>query len=276
MSRSQIKRQYGQYSKIRVNEKAPLRNTILNFVGNRFITDDEMQSQLTKMSEEIGKEFDQRTWFKNNKRYFESFENRGQLVWTLSKYGKRVFEFINKPKQNIIMENKSIGLFKSSFLNESRINEAFATLEMGDTLEKILADYTEGGEDEGVDIKVMTKCFNNIAKLLKGNLKTISSTMEEGDYEFSQALNQGLKKRVDAGDTNIERTGETSINSPFDSSNSVVYVTAYLIKDANVTCACWNYGDDFATFDHVAYPKNDGKKLLAWVNKNMTEDDMDF
>jgi len=100
--------------------------------------------------------------------------------------------------------------------------------------------------------------------------------MEEGDYEFSQALNQGLKKRVDAGDTNIERTGETSINSPFDSSNSVVYVTAYLIKDANVTCACWNYGDDFATFDHVAYPKNDGKKLLAWVNKNMTEDDMDF
>ena len=103
MSRSQIKRQYGQYSKIRVNEKAPLRNTILNFVGNRFITDDEMQIQLTKMSEEIGKEFDQRTWFKNNKRYFESFENRGQTVWTLSKYGKRVFEFINKPKQNIIM-----------------------------------------------------------------------------------------------------------------------------------------------------------------------------
>ena len=274
MSRSQIKRQYGQYSKIRVNEKAPLRNTILNFVGNRFITDDEMQSQLTKMSEEIGKEFDQRTWFKNNKRYFESFENRGQQVWTLSKYGKRVFEFINKPKQNIIMENKSIGLFKSSFLNESRINEAFATLEMGDTLEKTLADFSE--DEDGISIKVMTKGFNDIAKLLKGNLKTICSTMEEGDFEFCQALNQGLKKRVEAGDANIVRTGEHTILSPFQESGDNVIVTAYLIKDANVTCACWHYGDDFVGFDHVAYPKNDGKKLLAWVNKNMTEDDMNF
>lgn len=121
--RSQIKRQYGQYAKIRVNETAPIRNSILNFVGKRFVTEEEMKSQLTKITEEVGKEFDQRTWFKNNKRYFESFENRGQTVWTLSKYGKRVYEFINKPKQNSIMENKSIGLFKSSVLNESRLNE---------------------------------------------------------------------------------------------------------------------------------------------------------
>ena len=123
MSRSQIKRKYGEYPKVNVNEKAPIRNSILNFVGKRFVTEDEMKNQLTKISEEVGKEFDQRTWFKNNQKYFETFENRGQQVWTLSKYGKRVHEFINKPKSNAIMENKQIGLFKSSFLNESNEDE---------------------------------------------------------------------------------------------------------------------------------------------------------
>ncbi len=120
--RSQIKRKYGEYSTIRVNEKAPIRNKIVNFVGKRFVTEEEMKAELTKITEEIGKDFDQRKWFKNNQRYFESFENRGQKVWTLSKYGKRVFEFINKPKENIVMENKTIGLFKSS-LFESVLNE---------------------------------------------------------------------------------------------------------------------------------------------------------
>jgi hypothetical protein len=112
-ARSQIKRQYGQYSRIQVNETAPIRNKILNFIGNRFVTEEEMKSQLTKITEEVGKEFDQRTWFKNNKRYFESFENRGQTIWTLSRYGKRVFEFINKPKQEVISESLQIGLFKN-------------------------------------------------------------------------------------------------------------------------------------------------------------------
>ena len=121
--RSQIKRQYGQYSRIRVNETAPIRNKILNFVGKRFVTEEEMKNQLTKITEEVGKEFDQRTWFKNNKRYFESFENRGQQVWTLSKYGKRVHEFINKPKANTLMENKSIGLFKNSLFESTEERE---------------------------------------------------------------------------------------------------------------------------------------------------------
>ena len=125
--RSQIKRQYGQYSKIRVNEKAPIRNKVLNFVGKRFVTEEEMVNHLTELTEDLGKEFDQRKWFKNNQRYFESFENRGQKVLTLSKYGKRVHEFINKPKTSTLMENKQIGLFKKSlfesFVNESVLNE---------------------------------------------------------------------------------------------------------------------------------------------------------
>jgi len=163
----------------------------------------------------------------------------------------------------------------NEFLNESKLNEAFATLEAGESLQDTLSSY-EDNDDEDFDIKTMTKGYTEVAKLLKGNLKTISSTMEEGDYEFSQALKVGLHKRVDAGDTNIERIGETTINSPFDSSNSKVTVTAYLIKDAGVTCACWRYGDDFADFDHVAYPTKDGKKLLDWVNKNLSKVDMTY
>jgi hypothetical protein len=120
--RSQIKRKYGDYSNIRVNEKAPIRNKIVNFIGKRFVTEEELKSELTKLTEETGKAFDERQWFKRNQRYFESFENRGQKVWTLSKYGKRVLEFINKPKENPVMENRSIGLFKNE-LFESIINE---------------------------------------------------------------------------------------------------------------------------------------------------------
>ena len=73
--RSQIKRQYGQYSKIRVNEKAPIRNKVLNFVGKRFVTEEEMLNQLSTITEEIGKEFDQRKWFKNNQKYFSNFSS---------------------------------------------------------------------------------------------------------------------------------------------------------------------------------------------------------
>lgn len=125
--RSQIKRKYGEHTNIRVNEKAPIRNKIINFVGKRFITEDELKAELTKLTEETGKAFDERQWFKRNQRYFESFENRGQKVWTLSKYGKRVHEFINKPKENAVMENK-IGLFKTelfeSFAFENELNSA--------------------------------------------------------------------------------------------------------------------------------------------------------
>lgn len=120
--RSQIKRQYGEYAKIRVNEKAPIRNKILDFVGKRFVTEEEMKNQLTKITEEIGKDFDQRKWFKNNQKYFESFENRGQKVWTLSKYGKRVHEFINKPKDTSVNENAEpvrIGLFKTTLFEST-------------------------------------------------------------------------------------------------------------------------------------------------------------
>jgi hypothetical protein len=110
--REQIKRKYGEYGAIKVNENAPIRNEILRFVNKRFVTEEEMKQFLTKMSENRGKDLDARQWFSRNGRYFEKFENRGQEVWTLSKYGKRVLEFIKKSDSSQGKLNESIGLFK--------------------------------------------------------------------------------------------------------------------------------------------------------------------
>jgi len=120
--RSQIKRKYGEHSNIRVNEKAPVRNKVIEFVGKRFVTESEMEAFLTKLVEERGKDFNNKKWFTRNERYFESFENRGQKVWTLSKYGKRVLEMIKNTQKNI---NESIGLFKSEVFES--LNEGVKT-----------------------------------------------------------------------------------------------------------------------------------------------------
>jgi hypothetical protein len=120
--RSQIKRKYGEHGAIRVNSEAPVRNSILEFVGKRFVTRAELDSHLTQLSEDRGKAVDQNAWFKRNERYFESFSNRGSEVWTLSKYGKRVLENITKAKQEKqekSMIKESIGLFKFDSVNES-------------------------------------------------------------------------------------------------------------------------------------------------------------
>lgn len=117
--RSQIKRKYGEHGAIRVNSEAPIRNSILEFVGKRFVTKAELDSHLTQLSEDRGKAVDQTKWFSRNMRYFESFTNRGAEVWTLSKYGKRVLENILKAKQEKTMIKESIGLFKFSSVNES-------------------------------------------------------------------------------------------------------------------------------------------------------------
>jgi hypothetical protein len=115
--REQIKRKYGEYSSIKVNETAPIRNEILRFVDKRFVTEEEMKNFLTKLSEDRGRDLDGRQWFTRNSKYFEKFENRGQQVWTLSKYGKRVLEFL-KRKNSTGTVNESVGLFKT-YLNES-------------------------------------------------------------------------------------------------------------------------------------------------------------
>jgi hypothetical protein len=119
-SRSQIKRKYGEYSSIKVNETAPIRNEILRFVGKRFVTNEELENFLTKLSEERGKDVNGKQWFGRNSKYFESFNNRGQKVWTLSKYGSRVLEFIKKTQSGHNL-NESIGLFKFNLITEAKL-----------------------------------------------------------------------------------------------------------------------------------------------------------
>jgi hypothetical protein len=174
--RSQIKRKYGDYSNIRVNEKAPIRNKIVNFIGKRFVTEEELKSELTKLTEDTGKAFDERQWFKRNQRYFESFENRGQKVWTLSKYGKRVLEFINKPKENIVMENRSIGLFKNE-LFESVINEgalAKKAFNLYDTVDIIMDEF-----DDKETIEIHEFC----CRILGEDPSNVCRLDSESDYE---------------------------------------------------------------------------------------------
>jgi hypothetical protein len=82
-----------------------------------------MEAFLTKLVEERGKDFNNKKWFSRNERYFESFENRGQKVWTLSKYGKRVLEMIKSTPKNI---NESVGLFKSEIFESVKMEEFLA------------------------------------------------------------------------------------------------------------------------------------------------------
>jgi len=121
LERVQIKRKYGQYEAHKVNKGAPIRNKIVEFVGSKFITDDEMQNFLLRLEEEKGSSINKNKWFGRNQKYFESFQNRGQKVWTLSKFGKRILEYIVKAEkvEKKLNENMTqrIGLFK--FVNES-------------------------------------------------------------------------------------------------------------------------------------------------------------
>lgn len=116
--RVQIKRKYGEYGAYQINNEAPVRNRVVEFVGKRFVTNEELKNFLTKLEEDRGNSIDQRKWFSRNSRYFESFQNRGQQVWTLSKFGKRVLETIVKIKSqkqsNSVNESShsGIGLFK--------------------------------------------------------------------------------------------------------------------------------------------------------------------
>ena len=128
-ARTQVKRKYGEHASIRVNEKTPVRNKVIEFVGKRFVTETEMKAYLTQLSESRGKELNQKQWFERNQKFFESFENRGQKVWTLSKYGKRVHEMITKSAQKQ-MVSESIGLFKSHIF-ESAINEGVSINNLG-------------------------------------------------------------------------------------------------------------------------------------------------
>jgi hypothetical protein len=193
--RTQIKRQYGQYSKIKVNEKAPVRNRVIGFVGKRFVTEEEMKNFLSKMNEESGKTFDDKKWFGRNQRYFESFENRGQKVITLSKYGKRVLEMISKTTQKQSI-NESIGLFKNIKLNE---NSTWEDIYEAITVEDYI-EYSEG-DDTWIEIA------QNILTLLKLEGKAVYWVTSE-DEDPKQDKLERLQQRAKTENVTKQITGE--------------------------------------------------------------------
>ena len=94
-ARFQIKRKYKNYTNKIVNEKTPIRNKIIRFVGNRYVTDEDFKNYLTKIEEDRGKPINQIKWFNNNKQYFKLLEKGGEKFWILSKFGMRIYHKIN-------------------------------------------------------------------------------------------------------------------------------------------------------------------------------------
>lgn len=93
----QIKRKWGQYEAHHVNSTTPVRDKMIQWVGERRVTEEELKQYLSSIQEERGKSPDM-SWFTRNDRFFEQTSHRGQDVYTLSKYGKRVLEAIKRGK----------------------------------------------------------------------------------------------------------------------------------------------------------------------------------
>jgi hypothetical protein len=167
------------------------------------------------------------------------------------------------------------------FLNESKLNEAFAKDEGADTLDVLFKEREDEGDEfevgeGGCDLKLLKKQYEDIAKALKGNLKNVMCDMSEISYELTDALYIGLQKRHKAGDANIKLVSEFNFNSPWDSASTKQNVKLFHIVDANIDVAIWMDGDDFSSFEYFACLKKDHKNLIKWVNTNMSAEDMKF
>jgi hypothetical protein len=103
--RVRIKRKYGTKGELKTNKNAPLRNSILNQFGKGVVSEEDLQSILTKVEEDLGKSYDKKKWFRNNKRYFARIRTNEGYGWVLSKYGKRVYDSIQNPDKRMVVEN---------------------------------------------------------------------------------------------------------------------------------------------------------------------------
>lgn len=102
--RVQIKRKYGSKAGVRTNKNAPLRNSILMEFGSGVVTEEDLMSILTKVGEDLGKPYNRKKWFRNNERYFSKIKTTEGTSWTLSRYGRKVYDSVLEPDKRIIME----------------------------------------------------------------------------------------------------------------------------------------------------------------------------
>lgn len=216
--RVQIKRKYGEYSANKVNSVAPIRNRVVEFVGKRFVTNEELKNFLTRLEEDRGNAIDQRKWFGRNSKYFESFQNRGQQVWSLSKYGKRILEQIvksNNQKQNKGMIKESIGLFKFNSINESLVTEGSHGMAT-----KLLQSLVKGETSKVEGIKLSKDLAQHFIDWIRTspfgkkntNLPLYMLIKASYNWGIDRGLDSKLKPELDA----LKKTINESVNEGFD------------------------------------------------------------
>jgi hypothetical protein len=195
--RVQIKRKYGQYGSMAANSSAPVRDRIVEFVGKKFCNEEELQNFLLKLEEDRGTSFNQKQWFDRNQKYFQSFKNEGQQVWTLSKFGKRVLEHIlkNKTKSKPMVNESKIGLFKFNTINEAMMpisNRSIGKYKskvdttLIDKLVKQISPVLNSERSGTLTPKVYEEIIIAISKVISGD-----GVLSTPQFVFENELNEG-------------------------------------------------------------------------------------
>lgn len=218
--RVQIKRKYSQYGSMSANSSAPVRDRIVEFVGKKYCNEEELQNFLLKLEEDRGTSFNQKQWFDRNQKYFQSFKNEGQQVWTLSKFGKRVLEHILKNKTKPMVNESKIGLFKFNTINESkysRINEAVAADELEKYVELVSKKtFKAGGNGQNLLDSAM-ELASHIDTYRQG--RKINGPGEDGFYgPATVSLFKRLVDQMSADDSTNNRMDESKSAPIFEGS----------------------------------------------------------
>ncbi len=109
-ARQQVKRKYGEYPRIRINEKgATVRDTIINYVGKNYVREQDLNNYLIRLEEDRDghAKINRVKFFKRNQKFFSTFEKNGEKYISLSKYGERVLELIKQDKKTPPSLNES-------------------------------------------------------------------------------------------------------------------------------------------------------------------------
>jgi hypothetical protein len=181
--RVQIKRKYGQHDSMAVNSSAPIRDRIVEFVGKKFCNEEELQNFLLKLEEDRGTSFNQKQWFDRNQKYFQSFKNEGQKVWTLSKFGKRILEHIlkNKSQKKPMVNESKIGLFKFNTINKDVISESRIVYPEEQIKKECISRLSDFFR---VPANALTKFKFDGNDNIKELTKALTSTSEEGTAQY--------------------------------------------------------------------------------------------
>ena len=170
--RIQIKRKYGERGTIKTITKAPLRNSILNQIGERVVTEDEIKNILLKVEEDSGKPYNKTKWFRNNLRYFDRIRTSEGWSYKLSKYGKRVYNSIQEREKQIITEMRKLPKFNNFVMENEIINIFEGKSEVQQAVKHIMSgagwastEYLEQyGGPSGLSSKDMSDLAVELAK----------------------------------------------------------------------------------------------------------------